>query len=248
MTVSIITVCYNSESTIEQTIQSVISQRFQNIEYIIVDGGSKDQTLSIIEKYNSQIDVLISEKDKGIYDAINKGIKLATGDVIGFLHSDDIFKSSDILKRVSDSFNRDIDLIYGDIEYVDKEDSSKVIRKWSSKDYVKGSFKWGWMPPHTSFFLRKEYYDKLGSYSLLLGSSADYELMLRMFEVHRLKSFYLSEVITSMRIGGISNSSLRNRWLANRNDKKSWRVNNLKPYWFTFLLKPLRKIPQYFKT
>ena len=247
MIVSIITVCYNSASSIEHTIQSVICQKSQNIEYIIVDGGSNDQTLSIIDKYSSQIDVLISEKDKGIYDAINKGIKHASGDIVGFLHSDDIFKESNIIKKICDSFKPDIDLVYGDIEYIDQGDTSKVIRKWKSKDYINGSFKWGWMPPHTSFFLRKEYYDKLGNYSLSLGSSADYELMLRMFEINNLNSFYLPEVITSMRSGGVSNSSLKNRWLANRNDKKSWEVNNIKPYWFTFLLKPLRKIPQYFR-
>ena len=122
MIVSIITVCYNSASSIEYTIQSVISQKSQNIEYIIVDGGSNDQTLSIIDKYSSQIDVLISEKDKGIYDAINKGIKHASGDIVGFLHSDDIFKESNIIKKICDSFKADIDLVYGDIEYIDKQD------------------------------------------------------------------------------------------------------------------------------
>tara|TARA_B100001287_G_scaffold237831_1_gene210991 strand:+ start:18624 stop:19370 length:747 start_codon:yes stop_codon:yes gene_type:complete len=248
MVVSIITVCFNSASTIEQTIQSVISQTFRQIQYIIIDGGSNDQTLSIIEKYNSDIDIIISEIDNGIYDAINKGIKHASGEIIGLLHADDVFKNKYVIQKVHDSFNNNVDLIYGDIEYVDKHNLSKVIRKWKSKDYVKGSFKWGWMPAHTSFFLRKEYYEKFGNYSLSLGTSADYELMLRMFEIHKLKSFYLPEIITSMRTGGVSNSNLKNRWLANRNDKKSWEVNKLKPYWFTFLLKPLRKVLQYVKT
>ncbi len=248
MVVSIITVCFNSASTIEQTIQSVISQTFRQIQYIIIDGGSNDQTLSIIEKYNSDIDIIISEIDNGIYDAINKGIKHASGEIIGLLHADDVFKNKYVIQKVHDSFNNNVDLIYGDIEYVDKHNLSKVIRKWKSKDYVKGSFKWGWMPAHTSFFLRKEYYEKFGNYSLSLGTSADYELMLRMFEIHKLKSFYLPEIITSMRTGGVSNSNLKNRWLANRNDKKSWEVNKLKPYWFTFLLKPLRKVLQYIKT
>ena len=247
MIISIITVCYNSASTIEQTLQSVINQNFSQIEYIIIDGASNDQTLSIIDKYNSDIDIIISEPDNGIYDAINKGIKYASGDIVGFLHADDVFKNNYVLEKIHDSFNSDIDLIYGDIEYVDKYDLSKVIRKWTSKAYVNGIFKWGWMPPHTSFFLRKEYYNKFGVYSLSLGTSADYELMLRMFEINNLKSFYLPEVITSMRAGGVSNSNFKNRWLANRNDKKSWEVNNIKPYWFTFFLKPLRKIPQYFR-
>jgi glycosyltransferase len=247
MIVSIITVCYNSEKTIENTIQSVLSQKYSSIEYIIVDGKSTDQTLSIIEKYKSRIDLIISEKDGGIYDAINKGIKNASGDIIGLVHADDVLKNNRVITNIMDCFVHDVDIVYGDIEYISQQDTSKVIRKWKSKDFNKGSFKWGWMPPHTGLFIRKKFHEIYGYYSLSLGTSADYELMLRMFEIHNLKPFYLPIVITCMRAGGVSNSSFKNRWLANRNDKKAWEINELKPLWFTFILKPLRKIPQFLK-
>lgn len=246
MKISIITVCFNNEKTIEHTIRSVLAQKCKNIEYLIIDGNSTDNTLSIINKYNSDIDFVISENDKGIYDAINKGIKHSSGDVVGFLHADDFFKNSNVIYKVLSSFSEGVDMVYGDIEFVSIYDSSKIKRKWKSKSYVSGSFKWGWMPPHTSFFLLKEHYVKYGDYSLNLGTSADYELMLRMFEVHKLSSKYIPLVVTCMRLGGASNKSFKNRWRANRNDKKSWKNNNINPYWITFLLKPLRKISQFF--
>ena len=245
MKISIITACYNSELTIESTIQSVLEQDCSSIEYIIIDGNSTDKTLSIIEKYKSKIDLVISENDKGIYDALNKGIKNSSGDIIGFLHADDFFKSNNTLTNVLNSFSDDIDMVYGDVEYVSKENLSKVTRYWKSGNYKPGIFKWGWMPPHTGFFLKKSCYYKYGLYSLELGTSADYELMLRMFELHRLSHFYLPQIITCMRLGGVSNRTLKNRWLANRNDKKSWELNCIKPYWFTFLLKPIRKVFQF---
>jgi glycosyltransferase len=144
------------------------------------------------------------------------------------------------------SFNENIDMIYGDINYVDRKDINRVIRKWKSDIYSKGKFKWGWMPPHTGFFIKKSCYQKYGLYNLSLGSSADYELMLRMFELHNLKSKYIPINITKMRVGGVSNSSLKNRWKANRNDKKSWEINGLKPFWFTLIIKPIIKIKQFF--
>ena len=246
MKISIITVCFNNEKTIEHTIRSVLAQKYKNIEYLIIDGNSTDNTLSIINKYNSDIDFVISENDKGIYDAINKGIKHSSGDVVGFLHADDFFKNSNVIYKVISSFSEGVDMVYGDIDFVSIDDSSKIKRKWKSKSYVSGSFKWGWMPPHTSFFLLKENYVKYGDYSLNLGTSADYELMLRMFEVHKLTSKHIPLVVTCMRLGGASNKSFKNRWRANRNDKRSWKNNNINPYWVTFLLKPLRKISQFF--
>ena len=246
MKISIITVCFNSQQTIKATIKSVLNQSYKQVEFIIIDGASTDSTLEIIKEFSSSIDVFISESDAGIYDAINKGISKSSGDVVGLLHADDIFDNDSVIDNVMSSFGKNIDMIYGDINYVDRNDINRVIRRWKSDSYKKGKFKWGWMPPHTGFFIKKSCYLKYGLYNLSLGSSADYELMLRMFELYNLKSKYIALNITKMRVGGVSNSSFKNRWQANRNDKKSWKINGLKPFWFTFLIKPIIKIKQFF--
>ena len=246
MKISIITVCFNSQDTIRATINSVLSQSYREVEYIIIDGGSTDNTIKIIKEFSNRIDVLVSESDSGIYHAINKGINKSSGDVIGLLHADDIFENDLVLENLMPFFIEDIDMVYGDINYVDRVNINKIVRKWKSRSYTRNSFKWGWMPPHTGFFIKKHCYLMYGSYNLNLGSSADYELMLRMFEIHQLKSKYISQNITKMRLGGISNSSFKNRLEANRNDRKSWEVNGLKPFWFTFVIKPFIKIKQFF--
>ena len=245
MKISIITVCFNSQDTINDTIVSVINQSYSNIEYIIIDGESSDNTIEIINQYKKHVNFFISEKDQGIYDAINKGIINATGDIIGLLHADDIFDNNQVIENVVQNFDKNKEILYGDITYVSKNNLNHTIRKWKSNNYSKNSFKWGWMPPHTGFFIKRESYLKYGLYNLTLGTSADYELMLRMLMVHRLKSTYLPKNITKMREGGVSNSSIKNRIEANKNDKKSWEINDLKPYWFTFILKPILKIKQF---
>lgn len=246
MKISIITVCFNSQQTIKATINSVLNQSYKQVEYIIIDGASTDNTLEIIKEFSNNIDVFVSESDAGIYDAINKGITKSSGDVVALLHADDIFDNNSVVDNVMQLFDENVDMIYGDINYVDRKDINRVIRKWKSSSYTKGKFKWGWMPPHTGFFIKKSCYLKYGLYNLSLGSSADYELMLRMFELYNLKSKYIPLNITKMRVGGVSNSSLKNRWQANRNDKKSWKINGLKPFWFTLLIKPIIKIKQFF--
>ena len=246
MKISIITVCYNSEETISDTIQSVLSQDYKDVEYIIVDGKSTDRTLEIIQSIKSRIK-LISEKDRGIYDAMNKGINIASGDVIGILNADDVYKNSQVLTAVMDAFKANVSIVYGDIEYVKYNDLSKVMRKWKAGVFRLGKFKWGWMPPHPGFFIKKSCYESFGLFNLNLSTSADYELMLRMLEVHHLSCNYISKIITSMRVGGASNSSLKNRLIANRNDKKAWTIHPINPFWFTFILKPLRKLPQFFR-
>ena len=246
MKISIITVCYNSEETISDTIQSVLSQDYKDVEYIIVDGKSTDRTLEIIQSIKSRIK-LISEKDRGIYDAMNKGINIASGDVIGILNADDVYKNSQVLTAVMDAFKANVSIVYGDIEYVKYDDLSKVVRKWKAGVFRSGKFKWGWMPPHPGFFVKKSCYESFGLFNLNLSTSADYELMLRMLEVHHLSCNYIPETITSMRVGGASNSSLKNRLIANRNDKKAWTIHPINPFWFTFILKPLRKLPQFFR-
>ena len=183
MKISIITVCFNSQQTIKATIKSVLNQSYKQVEYIIIDGASTDNTIKIINEFSNSIDVFVSEGDAGIYDAINKGITKSSGDVVGLLHADDVFDNNSVVGNVMRLFDENIDMIYGDINYVDRKDINRVIRRWKSDSYTKGKFKWGWMPPHTGFFIKKSCYTKYGLYNLSLGSSADYELMLRMFEV-----------------------------------------------------------------
>lgn len=246
--ISIITVAYNAESSIEDTIKSVINQSYDNIEYIIIDGASTDTTLEKCFKYENKIFKIVSEKDKGIYDAMNKGVELATGDIIGILNADDFYANNDVLKDVANQFkNKGIEGLYSNLVYVDGVDTSKITRTWISGEYKTNAFKKGWMPPHPTFFVTKECYTKYGGYSLNLRSAADYELMLRLIHKHKIKVGYLNKITIKMRVGGVSNSSLKNRLRANREDKLAWKMNDLKPGLFTFIRKPLSKIGQFFK-
>ncbi len=246
--ISIITITYNSAKTIETTIQSVINQTYRNIEYIIIDGNSTDGTLKIIDLYKNNISKIISEKDNGLYDALNKGIALATGNVIGIIHSDDFYTNNNVIQQVVTKFiDTDADGIYADLFYVDKDDTDKIFRKWKSGNYTHGQFLNGWMPPHPTFFVKRNIYEKLGAFNLSLKSAADYELMLRFIHKHKIKLTYLPEFIIKMRVGGKSNASVKNRIRANNEDKKAWAINGLKPKFYTLYLKPLRKIIQLFK-
>ncbi len=248
MKISIITIAWNSADTIEATIKSVIEQVHNDIEYIVIDGASTDHTMDIVTRYRDHIDVIISEKDQGIYDAMNKGVNLATGDVIGILNSDDFYGDSRVLSDVSSLFKRtEADAVYADLVYVDRDKTDKVIRYWKAGDYRPGLFKSGWMPPHPTFFVKRKCYDQFGSYSLELRSAADYELMLRFIHKHGIKLAYLPRVTTRMREGGESNVSIKNRIRANREDRKAWRMNDLSPGMFTLTLKPLRKLGQFFR-
>lgn len=246
MKISIITVCYNSEQTIQDTINSVASQTYLNVEYIIVDGASKDSTLDIIKRNESKISKWISEKDKGIYDAMNKGLSIASGDVIGILNADDLFVDNNVIEKVVEAF-RDESIMgsYADLKYVKRDELSKVIRFWKSGDYREGKFLNGWMPPHPTFYARKSIFEKLGNYRTDMPSAADYELMLRFIHVHKIKIKYIPHVLVMMREGGISNKSLLNRLSANKDDRRAWYVNNVKPMFYTLYLKPLSKIIQF---
>lgn len=248
MKVSIITITYNSEATLADTIESVLNQTYTDLEYIIVDGGSTDKTLSIIDSYRDKISKVVSEKDQGLYDALNKGIAMASGDVIGLIHSDDFYTGKDVIGKIVKAITEQhADAAYADLYYVDKNDTSVVFRKWKSGPYRHGMFLRGWMPPHPTFFARKECYEKFGSFNLSLVSSADYELMLRFIHKHRIRLAYLPEFIIKMRVGGKSNVSLKNRIRANQEDRKAWKINGLKPNPLTLYMKPLRKIIQLFK-
>jgi glycosyltransferase involved in cell wall biosynthesis len=247
MKISIITVCFNSAKTIEDTIQSVLSQDYPNVEYIIVDGGSKDATLDIVKNYSNNISHFISEPDKGIYDAMNNGIALATGDVVGILNSDDVYFDSQVLSHIAKAFEvTNADAVYGDLVYVASNNLHKVTRVWKSKPYTEGAFLKGWMPPHPTFYVKKSCYEQLGNYTLKLKSAADYELMLRFIHKHKISVAYISKTLVKMRVGGESNVSLKNRLRANKEDRMAWKMNGLKPHFYTLFLKPLSKLKQFF--
>ncbi|HXP48942.1 MAG TPA: glycosyltransferase family 2 protein [Bacteroidia bacterium] len=244
--VTIITACLNNADTLESALQSVVEQDYKNIEYIVIDGASTDGTQALLEKYKSKINVLISEKDKGIYEALNKGLNKATGDIIGFLHADDFYSTSTIISKIAAAFEKEnTDCIYGDLQYVDRENSIRIVRNWKSEPYTEGLFLKGWMPPHPTFFLKKKWYDEYGNYNTSLSISADYELMLRMLHKHKLKAIYIPEVLVKMRTGGTSNRTLARRIKANMQDRQAWKINNLKPGLLTLIKKPLGKIGQY---
>lgn len=247
MKISIITITFNSASTLEQTLRSVTEQTYKDIEYIIIDGKSTDATLSIVEKYKSKISKIISETDKGLYDALNKGIALATGEVIGFLHSDDFYMDEHVIQKYADTFSKTkSDSVYSDLYYVDKNTTDKIIRKWKSGIYKAGSFINGWMPPHPTFFVKKAIYQKFGTFNLDFKSAADYELMLRFIEKNKISISYLPEYTVKMRVGGKSNVTVQNRLNANLEDRRAWEINGLKPRFYTLYLKPFRKILQFF--
>jgi glycosyltransferase involved in cell wall biosynthesis len=248
MKISIITIAYNSASTIEDTIRSVVSQNYTNKEYVIVDGLSKDDTKEIISRYAEHIPVFVSEKDKGIYDAMNKGVRLATGDIIGILNSDDFYADENVLSEVASIFEKTgCDGLYADLVYVNRHLSDKVIRTWVAGEYHHGKFLKGWMPPHPTFFVKREFYEKYGTYSLELKSASDYELMLRFIHKHQIKMAYLPRTIIKMRAGGQSNVTLMNRIKANMEDRLAWKMNGLHPSLFTLTRKPLSKVFQFLK-
>jgi glycosyltransferase involved in cell wall biosynthesis len=225
----------------------VICQTYTNIEYIIVDGQSTDGTLQIIEKYKDRISKVVSEKDKGLYDALNKGIDMATGDIVGILHSDDFYLDEHVIQRYADTFSKTgSDSVYSDLYYVDKMNTDKIIRKWKSGEFKAHSFLNGWMPPHPTFFVRKELYNRFGKFKAEFKSAADYELMLRFIEKNKISMSYLPEYTIKMRVGGKSNVTIQNRVNANLEDRRAWELNGLKPRFYTLYLKPLRKILQFF--
>ncbi len=247
MKISIITVCYNSSQTISRTIESVLAQKDVQLEYLIIDGASKDDTVQIAESYREQFAQkgfayrIQSEPDKGIYDAMNKGISLAEGDVVGILNSDDYYASSDVLSCVLADFERSgAESVYGNLLYVK---NGKPYRYWKSGKQK--SFRFGWMPPHPAFFVKKSVYEKYGLFRLDCGINADYEIMLRFLEAYKVSTVWLKKVCTYMEAGGTSNNGLQSRIVAMNNDKLAWEKNNLKPGRFTILLKKIRKIPQF---
>lgn len=242
--ISIITTTLNSSRTIKDTLKSVQEQNYP-VEHIIIDGASSDNTLAIVNSF-SHVKTIITEPDTGIYDAMNKGICLASGNIIGFLNSDDFYPNNRILSKVAKKFTKyDMDSCYGDLQYVDQFDTSKIVRNWKSGSFNRDSFFRGWMPPHPTFFVKKQVYEKHGSFDLDLKNSADYEMMLRLLFKHKISTHYIPDILVKMRMGGQSNASIGNRIKANKEDRLAWTKNGLKPKFYTTLLKPIRKIIQY---
>ena len=203
MKISIITATWNSEETIEDTLRSLNTQDYPNIEHIIVDGGSTDATLDFVRRHGDRVDLIISEKDNGIYDALNKGIDAATGDVIGFLHSDDLYANQKVLSRIAHEFSNDAtDATYGDLDYVLQANINKIVRSWVSGGFDRSKMKNGWMPPHPTFYMRREHYVDLGGFNLKYIISADYDSMLRYLWKNKLNPSYIPEVLIKMRLGG----------------------------------------------
>ena len=250
MKISIITVVWNNVKTIKDTIDSVLSQTYQNIEYIVIDGGSTDGTLSLLESRRDQLSALVSEPDEGIYDAMNKGIKLAKGDVIGFLNSDDFYLNDKVISKVASEFERDIflDASYADLIYVDQTNTSKIIRYFKTGEFKQGLFLKGWCPAHPTFFVRKSVYERNGNFDLNYHFASDVELMMRFLEIHKIKSLYIPEVMVKMRMGGVSNRNLKNIWLANKEIINSFHKNGLQVNSIIFFIcKIISRLKQYIK-
>ena len=240
--VSIITISYNSENTISETLKSIKSQSFKDFEHIIIDGGSTDKTISIIEKANISNKV-ISEKDKGIYDAFNKGIINSKGDIIGFLNSDDTFYSKNSLKEIEESFNENIDCVFGNLVYTNSR--NKITRIWKGSRFLKDSFKKSWMPAHPTFYCKRNIYHKYGFYDESFRIAGDFDLMMRFLEKHNVSSRYINNTLVKMRSGGISNRSLMDKLHIIEEEFKAFKNNNIKVNKIYYLFQKAKKIKEF---
>lgn len=239
MKISIITVVYNNERTIKDALESVLGQSYKNIEYVIIDGKSTDNTVSIIKGYENKLGYFVSEKDNGLYDAMNKGIQAATGDIIGILNSDDLYEDFEVIADIMEQFNNDadLDILYGNLVYVKNNDTNTVVRKWNSKSYYERFFENGNVPAHPALFVKKSVYDRVGLFNLKYKLAADYELMLRMLKKYNFKIKYINRLVVKMRLGGATNQSFTNIINQNKEIIKAWKDNSLNA---PFYLMPLR--------
>lgn len=243
MKISIITATLNSEKNLADCLKSVAVQTYKNIEHIVIDGGSNDKTLEII-KSSLSVSKYISEPDKGIYNALNKGISLATGDIIGFLHSDDIFSSSDIIQKIADLFSGNIQGVYGNLVYISAENKTKIVRTWKSKPFNHKYLKYGWVPAHNTLFLRKEVYEKYGLFDISFKIAGDYDFMLSIMKSNQLNFAYLPKIVTRMRMGGVSTGNLNNLITKSKEDLRALKNNGFKFPFLVLVAKNLRKLPQ----
>lgn len=243
--ISVITAVFNSVGTIADALQSVRNQTWLNVEHIVVDGGSTDGSLDVIEAHRPRLGMIITEPDDGIYDALNKGISRAHGDVVGFMHADDEFASPEALSRVSAAFeDPSVGAVYGDLVYVRKEDQSKVVRYWRAGPYSKERLARGWMPPHPTFYVRRELYAQLGLFNTRYRIAGDYESMLRILSHGAFKVGYVPEILVRMRMGGASNRSIRNMLIKSTEDYAAMREHGIGGIG-ALLRKNITKLPQF---
>ena len=247
MRISIITVCLNSADTIRDALESVGRQTYQEVEHVVVDGVSTDGTQDIVRGFRPKVARLISEPDHGLYDAMNKGLAVATGDIIGYLNSDDVYADSDVLRKVARAFNDgNIDACYGDLVYVQKDDMSRVVRYWRSRTYSPGLVERGWMPAHPTFFVRRSILQKLGGFDIRYRYQSDYELMVRLFLKECISAVYIPEVLVRMRTGGHTNRSIQNIVKGNLEAYRACRENGIRVSPLFILQKMVSRLPQFF--
>lgn len=250
MKISLITVTYNSGTTLRDTIQSVLAQTYRNVEYIVVDGLSKDNTIDIVREYEPQFEgrmKWISEKDKGLYDAMNKGVRMATGDVVGILNSDDFFTANDVLEKVAAGFDEQTDAVYGDLHYVHPDDLQHSVRYYSSKIFKRNLMRMGFIPAHPTFYCKRECFDKFGYYKTDYKIAADFDLLLRFIYVNRIRIKYLPMDMVTMRTGGASTNGLKSRMGGMNEHLRSLRENGVKSNRFILSLRYFYKITEYFR-
>jgi glycosyltransferase involved in cell wall biosynthesis len=243
--ISVITAVFNSGNTLGNALRSVHGQKWPNVEHIVIDGGSTDGSLAVIDQHKAGISKLVSEPDRGLYDALNKGIRHASGDVIGFMHADDEFASAHALARIASAFEDPaVGAVYGDLVYVRSGDASRVVRYWRAGQYRRGQLTQGWMPPHPTFYVRREIYSRFGGFDTRYRIAADYENMLRILWRGRVQAAYIPEVLVRMRLGGMSNMSLFNILRKSREDYAAMRQNGIGGL-HALLLKNVTKLPQF---
>ena len=243
MKISVITISYNSSITIKHTLKSVQTQTHPNIEHIIVDGKSTDNTLQICNDFN-HISKIISESDMGVYDAFNKGLKLASGEIIGFLNSDDVFYDKHSLKKISDKFDEQTDCVFANLDYVNQK--GKVVRKWRSKPYQRNAFSKGWMPAHPTFYCRKSIYDELGGYDDSFDIAGDFELMLRFLEKNNIRSKFIDQTLVKMMAGGISNNGISSKIKIIKEEKRAFKQNKIGFSFFQYFFNKVSKVKDFF--
>jgi len=246
MKISIITVTKNSEGTIRDTLDSINQQSYPDIEHIVVDSKSTDSTLELIDKHGTRVTKLLSENDKSIYDGLNKGINMSSGDIIGFLHSDDTFAHNNVIKNIAYEFQtNNIDAVYGNLDYVSKKNTNKIIRRWVSGEYSRFNLRNGWMPPHPTFYMKRKYYLSLGSFNLKFNISADYESILRYLWKNKLDATYIPDTLVKMKVGGESNRSLTNILKKMIEDRDALKMNKI-PVTRAIIGKNFSKLKQFY--